>query len=160
MLSNTVHPDQAGFIPGCSIFNHIQLAKAILNYAEVTEENSAIVALDQEKPYDKIRHNYLWKTLEAFHLPQPFICTIQALYKNAHTRVTINGIFSRTYKVTCGVRQGDPLSCPLFDLAIEPLACCICANPNIKGIVVPGIKNTIKVTLFTDDTNLFLSKED
>ena len=158
--SQIVHLDQAGFIPGCLIFNHIWLAKAILNYAEVTEENGAIVALDQEKAYDKIRHDYLWKTLEAFHLPQPFIRTIQALYNNAYTKVAINSIFSRTYKVSCGVRQGNPLLCPLFNLAIEPLACCIRSNLNIKGIVIPGIENAIKVTLFADDTNLFLNKED
>jgi len=132
----------------------------ILNYTEVTKENGAIVVLDQEKAYDKIRYDYLWKTLEAFHLPQPFICTIQALYNNTYTKVAINGIFSRTYKVSCRVRQGDPLLCPLFNLAIKPLACCIHTNPNIKGIVVPGIKNTIKVTLFADDTDLFLNKED
>jgi len=134
--------------------------KVILNYVEVTEENGAIVALDQEKAYDKIRHDYLWKTLEAFHLPQPFTCTIQVLYNNAHTKIAINGVFSRTFKVMQGVRQGDPLLCPLFDLAIEPLACRIRADPNIKGITIPGIENTIKVTLFVDDTNLFLNKED
>jgi len=119
-ISQIIHPDQAGFILGCSIFDHIRLAKAILNYTEVTEENGAIVVLDQEKAYDKIRHDYLWKTLEAFHLPQPFICTIQALYNNAHTKVAINGIFSRTYKVSCGVRQGDPLSCPSLTWQSNP----------------------------------------
>jgi len=59
-----------------------------------------------------------------------------------------------------GVRQGDPLSCPLFDLAIEPLACRIRVDPNIKGIIIPGIENAIKITLFADDTNLFLNKDD
>jgi len=53
--------------------------KAILNYADVTNENRVILALDQEKVYDKIRHDYLWKTLEAFNLPQPFIQTIKAV---------------------------------------------------------------------------------
>ena len=72
-VNQLIHPDQAGFIPNRSIFDHICLAKAILNYAEVTEEDGAILALDQEKVYDKIRHDYLWKTLEAFHLPPPFI---------------------------------------------------------------------------------------
>ena len=75
----------------------------ILNYTEVTEENRTILALDQEKAYDKIRHDYLWKTLEAFHLPQPFIKTVQALYSNAHTKVAINGVFSGTFKVRCSV---------------------------------------------------------
>ena len=99
-------------------------------------------------------------TLEAFRLPQPFIQTIKALYSNACTKVAINRVFSETFRVRRGVQQGDPLSCPLFDLAIEPLACCICADPNIKGIMVPEIENTIKITLFADDTNLFLNKDD
>ena len=54
-----VHEDQAGFILKRSIFNHIRLAKTIINYAEITEEDGAIIALDQEKAYDKIRHDYL-----------------------------------------------------------------------------------------------------
>jgi hypothetical protein len=32
-------------------------------------------------------------------------------------------------------------------------------DPNIKGIMIPGIKNAIKIMLFADDTNLFLSKD-
>jgi hypothetical protein len=49
-----VHPDQAGFIPKRSIFNQIRLAKEIINFAEATETNGTIIALDQEKAYDKI----------------------------------------------------------------------------------------------------------
>ena len=67
---------------------------------------------------------------------------------------------STPFRVTQGVRQGDPLSCPLFDLAIEPLACCIRNDHNIKGITIPGIEQAIKIKLFVDDTNLFLNKED
>jgi hypothetical protein len=58
-IKTLIHQDQAGFIPGRSIFDQIKLAKAIISYAEVAKENSAIIALDQEKAYDKIRHNYL-----------------------------------------------------------------------------------------------------
>ena len=155
-----IHPDQAGFIPKRSIFNHIRLAKAILSYAEATEEDGAIIALDQEKAYDKIRHDYLWKIMNAFNLPQPFIQTVHALYSNAQTKVVINGVMSEPYQVQRGVRQGDPLSCPLFDLAIEPLACMIRNDPNIKGITIPGIEEAIKIKLFADDTSIFLNKDD
>jgi len=102
-ISQLVHLDQAGFIPNWSIFDHICLAKAILNYVEITEEDGVLLALDQEKVYDKIWHDYLWKTLEAFHLPQPFIKTVQALYSNACTKVAINGVFSKTFRVKRGV---------------------------------------------------------
>jgi hypothetical protein len=53
-IHKLIHPNQAGFIPKRSIFDHIRLASTIINYAEVMEEDRAIVALDQEKAYDKI----------------------------------------------------------------------------------------------------------
>ena len=57
---NAIHPNQAGFMPGRSIFDQVKLARMMVNYAEVTEENGLIVALDQEKVYYKISHDYLW----------------------------------------------------------------------------------------------------
>ena len=122
-IGSMVHPNQAGFIPKRSIFNQIRLAKMILSYAKVTEENRAIIALDQEKAYDKIRHDYLWATLDKFDIPPTFSKTVKALYQHAYMQVAINGILSSPYQVTHGIQQGDPLLCTLFDLAIEPLAC-------------------------------------
>ena len=93
-IHHLIHPNQAGFIPKRSIFDHIRLAKAIINYAEVMEENRTIIALDQEKVYDKIRHNYLWETLNAFGLPHLFTKTVKSLYQHTHTQVAINGVLS------------------------------------------------------------------
>ena len=119
-----------------------------------------IIALDQEKAYNKICHNYLWETLKTFKIPQTFINTVKSLYQNACTQVAINGILSNPFQITQGVQQGDPLSCPLFDLTIEPLACLICRDPNLSGIAIPGLAQNIKITMFANDTTLFLSKHD
>ncbi len=94
----------------------------MIDYAEVSEQNGLIVALDQEKAYDKIAHYYLWKVLATFGIPEVLIKLVKALYQNAETTIMINGYLSSTFKVTRGVRQGDSMSCLLFDLAIEPLA--------------------------------------
>jgi len=72
----------------------------------------------------------------------------------------INGIKSEPYLVTRGVRQGDPLLCPLFDLAIEPLACKVQNDPGITGIQILGQAEKLAIKLFVDDTNLYLSMED
>lgn len=77
-----------------------------------------------------------------------------------HTQVVINGVFSLPFKVTRGVRQGNPLSCPLFDLAIEPLACSLRNNPNCQGLAIPGLNEKLIINLFADDTTLYLSDED
>ena len=159
-LGSLVHKDQAGFIPKRSILDHIRLAKAIINYAEASEEDGAIVALDQEKAYDKIHHDYLWEVLDAFNLPETFTRTIKALYWNASTQVAVNGFLSDPFRITRGIRQGDPLSCAIFDLAIEPLACIIRREPNLRGIKIPGIRDPLKAKFFADDTSIFMNKLD
>ena len=49
-----IHENQAGFIPGRSIFDQVKLTRLVLDYAEAVDENGVIVGLDQEKAYDKI----------------------------------------------------------------------------------------------------------
>jgi ribonuclease HI len=155
-----IHPDQSGFIPNRSIFDPIRLAKMMIEYADISEEDGALIALDQEKAYDRISHDYLIETLQTFNLPTMFINAVKALYSNAHTRVAINGMLSEPFKVTRGVRQGDPLSCLLFNLAIEPLACTLRNSNLIKGYDIPGITHRVKINLYADDTTIYLNKND
>ncbi|TFY51320.1 hypothetical protein EVJ58_g10631 [Rhodofomes roseus] len=91
VVKKIVHPNQAGFIPGRHITDHTQTCKTLVDFAEATEVNGVIVALDQEKAYDKIRHDYLWEILEAAGIPKSFIDQIKSLYKHAKTIVIING---------------------------------------------------------------------
>ena len=58
-IKKMIHHDQAGFIPGRSIFNHIRLTRIMTKFAETSKRDGAVVALDQEKAYDKITHQYL-----------------------------------------------------------------------------------------------------
>ncbi len=154
-----IHPDQAGFVPGRQIFDHIKLNKLIIDYAEAEEVNGMIVALDQEKAYDRIDHTYLWRVLRKFNFPESFIRVVQNLYAEANSTVIVNGVLSEWFKIVRGVRQGDPMSCLLFDLAIEPLATMLRDSP-IRGLVVPGRVDRLIATLFADDTTTYLSADD
>jgi ribonuclease HI len=154
-----INRDQAGFIKGRSIFDQVKLAKLTIDYGNIMKQNGAIVALDQEKAYDKILHPYLWKTLEKFDIPQHFINTVKHLYQNAATSVLINGILSDPFIVDRGVRQGDGLSCLIFNLGIEPLAAAIRNSP-LLGIPIKGTDEKIKCKLFADDTMVYLDETD
>jgi hypothetical protein len=118
------------------------------------------VALDQEKAYNKISHEYLWRTLEKYNLPQGFINTVRSLYESAETVVIINGAVSKPFQVSRGVRQGDPLSCLLFNIAIEPLVNLLRKNNQLEGFNIPGIEEKLITTLFADDTTVYLSQND
>jgi hypothetical protein len=52
-----IHPVQAGFIPGCHVYDQIWLTKRVIDLAEATEIHGVIVALNQEKAYVKIEHD-------------------------------------------------------------------------------------------------------
>ncbi|KAF5352050.1 hypothetical protein D9758_009406 [Tetrapyrgos nigripes] len=154
-----LHHNQAGFVPGRQISDQTKLIRMVMASAEQNGQNGLIISLDQEKAYDKVDHDYLWKTLEKFEFPKEFIETVQRLYKTAKTSVMINGIQSETYEVIRGVRQGDPLSCLIFDLAIEPLAAML-RNSHLQGFRIPGITERLIANLFADDTTVFLAASD
>ncbi len=156
-----IHEDQAGFMKGRSIADQTKQLRMIIDYAEAVEENGLIVALDQEKAYDKVAHDYLWRVLQKFGLPDSFISVVKSLYQGATTQVAINGHISSKFEVYRGVRQGDPLSCLIFDLAIEPLAIAL-RKSNLRGLEMShnGDVHTFLATLFADDTTVVLSEHD
>jgi hypothetical protein len=154
-----IHPDQAGFMRGRKIEDQTELIRLMLDNCEASEINGAIVCLDQEKAYDKIRHDFIWKTLEKYDFPKHFINTVKSLYQNGETAIIINGVISKPYKVTRGVRQGDPLSCLIFNLAIESLASML-RDSSLKGLQIMGDTERLITTLFADDTTVFLSEDD
>ncbi|KAJ2984424.1 hypothetical protein NUW54_g10519 [Trametes sanguinea] len=159
VATDIIHPAQAGFMPGRRLRDQTQLAKVVIEWTEVAEVNGALVALDQEKAYDKIAHDYLWAILDKFGIPKQFSNIVKALYGQARTSVAINGVTSEPYVIYRGVRQGDPLSCLLFDLAIEPLSEMI-RSSELEGINVPQVIEAIKAKLFADDTAVYLGEAD
>jgi len=154
-----IHPNQAGFIPKRGLYDHRRMTEAMINYCETYKEDSYIMALDQEKAYDKIAHDYLWKTLEQFNFPQRFIFKIKKLYKNARTIVSINKTLPEAIRIERGVRQGCPMSCLLYNIAIEPLAEMI-RRSMLKGFRIKGIQEKTLVSLFADDTLVYMNKTD
>ncbi len=159
VADSLVHSDQAAFIPGRTIFGHIKLSKSIIEYADAVESNGAIVALDQEKAYDMISHEYLWAVLRKLNFPENFIKTVRNLYEKAESCVMVNGSESTFYRIVRGVRQGDPMSCLLFILAIEPLACAL-RKSTLKGMEIAGDVEKLVAALFADDTTVYLSESD
>ncbi|PPR03685.1 hypothetical protein CVT24_007692, partial [Panaeolus cyanescens] len=85
VVHNIIHPDQAGFMKKRSIADHTDLVHMLTYLCNTEEKNGAIICLDQEKAYDKIKHEYLWLTLEKFGFPEKYIQTIKHLYSKAET---------------------------------------------------------------------------
>jgi len=154
-----IHPNQAGFVPKRSLYDSTRTTHMMIEYAEINELEGCIIALDQEKAYDKIAHDYLWKTLKAFKFPENFINKVKTLYEKANTAVIVNGVIPKGIEIKRGVRQGDPMSCLLYNIAIEPLACTIRAS-KLKGYKIKYTPIKVLISMFADDTLIYMNAND
>ena len=152
-----LHPDQKGFMPGRLMNEHTRLASEVAHLCDVTGTPGFIVGLDQAKAYDRVDQPWLLQVLVASGLPPDLILLISDLTNNCKSRVRINSGYSPYFTLKRGVRQGDPLSCLLFNFSIEPLA--IKLRQVVKGLAVPGLA-PMKVMLYADDINLFIGQDD
>lgn len=99
LAPDIIHESQGAFIPGRSIFNQVELIKRMIDLCESEEQNGLILALDQEKAYDKILHSYLWAVLEKLGLPDNTIHLIKSLYESAESAVMVNGELSEKFQI-------------------------------------------------------------
>ena len=152
-----LHPDQKGFVPGRLMNEHTRLASEVAHLCDVTGTPGFIVGLDQAKAYDRVDQSWLLRVLTASGLPPSLVLLISDLTSDCKSRVRINSGYSPYFVLKRGVRQGDPLSCLLFNFSIEPLA--IKLRQVVKGLSVPGLR-PVKVMLYADDINLFLGRDD
>lgn len=151
VLPSILSPEQTA-VKGRYIMDAVHTIQIITWHLKRSGSEGGILYLDQEKAFDRVDHNFLWKVLEKAGIPSSFIEMIQTLYRDSSSMVKINGFLSRSIRIKRGVRQGDPLSPLLFTLVIEALANYIRNHPDIKGIKIPGIDESIRISLYADDT--------
>jgi ribonuclease HI/exonuclease III len=159
VAKDLIDEDQAGFIPGRGLYDQTRTTHHVIEYCELIDFEGCVLSLDQEKAYDKIDHNYLWIILEKYGFPIEFINHVKQLYRLAKTSVMVNGVKPKPVNVERGVRQGDPMSCILYNLAIEPLAENL-RQSELQGLKIPGIPRKILTSLFADDTLVYLGSKD
>ena len=99
-------------------------------------------------------HEFLNQVLQKMGFGPNFLQLIRTYCRNLSSCGLNNGFTTDIFFVKRGVRQGDPLSPLLFNLALETLICHIRENTNIKGFLNNG--KEIKTTLFADDMTCLL----
>ena len=95
-----------------------------------------VLNLDQEKAFDRVSYDVLFKCLEVYGFGSNFIRWIKILYTKICSSVLVNQFISETVSILRGVRQGCALSPLLYVLCIEPFANQVRLDPNILLILL------------------------
>ncbi|KAK3544076.1 hypothetical protein QTP86_001148 [Hemibagrus guttatus] len=98
VMGQIIHIDQTYCVPGRSIFDNVCLIRDILHVCNLFSVDLGLIAVDQEKAFDRVEHRYLWKTLEAFGFGLDFVKMIKVLYQDIENVLKINGGLSAPFK--------------------------------------------------------------
>ncbi len=111
-------PDQAAYRKGYSTEDHLVTLTLLLEKASAWNFDLWFGLVDFEKAFDTVEHEALWKVLRSFGVAECYINLLVKLY-NHQTAVVAAGTNSRIFKLSRGVKQGDPVSSLLFIAIME-----------------------------------------
>ena len=140
---------EKGFRSGYGILENIYLLKSAIKEGTRKLEPINIAFVDVRKAFDSVSQRTLLIAARRMGFPAPLLRYIQEFYSDSSTIFEVGGKSSKPVLVNQGVKQGDPLSCHLFncviDLALSEL------DPEI-GITVFGKR--VNSLAFADDVAL------
>jgi len=110
---------QNGFRDGRSVIDNI-FALKIIN-KKLWEYNQSIryLFIDFQRAYDFIHTDTIWKCMEEFKIPTKLINICKTCIQKTRSAVRIEGTLSSFFENKTGLKQGDPLSPTLFNLALQ-----------------------------------------
>lgn len=158
VMEHIIHVDQTYCVPGRLISDNVSPIRDILDLSSSLGCDLGLISIDQEKAFDRVEHQYLWQTLNAFGFNSGLIAKIQVLYSDTESVLKINGGLSAPFKVGRGVRQGCSLSGMLYSMAIEPLLHKL--RRRLSGINLPGCQQVFKLSAYAGDIVVIVKKQD
>ena len=90
-LTDIISTEQTAAIKCRTIVKNLQLNRDIISFPNINELEASIITLDQEKTFDRVDRNFLFKALRKFGYRPNIISIIETLYNNIEVQIKLNG---------------------------------------------------------------------
>ncbi|KAG0975382.1 hypothetical protein G6F28_012939 [Rhizopus arrhizus] len=171
IMDTIINRYQTGFLGDRFIAENGMILNILMEQAHVQKRPEIGLLLDQEKAYDRVHPMYLRQTMLAFGFPPSLVHSLESLFFGNAVRININGYFTNRIDQRRGLRQGDPLSPLLFNIALEPFLRHILQDSSFQGFRFQVVSNSatttsnimpppLKVLAYADDVCVLLHSTD
>ncbi len=113
--------NQTTYMKGCFIGTNIRYVQDTMMHFAQSSPQSTVLFLDFKKAFDSVSHTFLLCLLWKMGLPAEFVQWVQIMYSDVVSAVCHNNRLTPSIILECGVHQGCPLSCHLFNLVGQVL---------------------------------------
>lgn len=110
---------QGGFREARGTVDQIFTVKQELLHCYEYKKEAHLLFIDFKQAYDSVDRKKLYDALFQLGLPGKLVRLVKMTQEDCVSKVRVNGMNSKTFKVEKGIRQGDPLSALLFILLLE-----------------------------------------
>ncbi|KAI0502711.1 hypothetical protein KFK09_017668 [Dendrobium nobile] len=162
IMPRIISEEQAAFVKGRSISNHLLLAQEVFNKLRFSKACNGFLAIkvDMEQAYDSMYWSTLERMLIELGFPSRFVHLVMECIIDPRFSIVINGSNSGWIEGKSGFRQGCPLSPFLFILCSQLLSNAFRSRGNEVGIRIFTNAQRISHLLFADDILLFLEAKE
>jgi len=163
LMDKLVSNNQTAFIKGRYILDGAFILHETMHELSSKKMRGVILKIDFEKAYDSVDWDFVKGILKRKELPKQMVDWIMSTVRGGRLCININGENDPYFKTHRGLRQGDPLSPLLFNLAADALDHILSKaklNGYIKGVVPHLIPGGLSHLQYTDDIVILMSHDD
>ena len=144
-------------VHGCTEHQN-KLRQAILD-ARRNQRNITVCWLDLANAFGSLHQNLITYALWNYHLPGPFIRTIQSLYSGQLAVISSKEWETQPVHLAKGLFQGDPLSSATFNVIINLYLNTLASECNHIGNRFSSSRHQVSILQHADDTCLTASSK-
>lgn len=159
-LPDLISPCQTAFIRGRQITDNFVATREVLQHIHKSKNPAVFLKIDFAKAFDSIEWDFLLSVLKARGFSDKWLSWVRELLLTASSRIVLNGENSEFFQHKRGLRQGDPLSPMLFNLAADVFQQMVQGiNRHLPNGISRRVKESILAFQYADDTAVIASAD-